>query len=401
MTSLKIAFVSPHDARDPHTWSGLPNAMITVLNRAGADVEVISPLNRKARYLFLPTWLACKITNKFYKTDMEPLLIASYAREIERRMGSRRFDAILSTEPFVISKLNRPEPITCWSDSVWDLMTNYYFFNPPQSFGVKCRKDEQQALQKAAHAVYASDWAAAGASEHYRVDENKLAVIPFGPNLDIQHDRSGVESTIAARHRDRCVLLFLGVDWKRKGGAIALETARLLNDRGLKTELIVAGCKVPGEKPSFVKEIGYISKRTPQGRRQLSELLRTCNFLILPTRAECAGVVFSEASAFGLPIITTDTGGIPTYVRQGINGVRIPLTASAETYAEHIWRLFHDSAAYNSMALAGWEEYRQRLNWETSISSLLSLIGQAPSFSQAAQPLAPLALNFAQESSPK
>jgi glycosyltransferase involved in cell wall biosynthesis len=117
---------------------------------------------------------------------------------------------------------------------------------------------------------------------------------------------------------------------------------------------------------------------TPQGKDQLAELLRTSNFLIFPTRAECAGVVFSEASAFGLPIITSDTGGIATYVRQGVNGIRIPLTASAGSYAEHIWRLFHDRAAYGSMALAGWEEYRQRLNWETSVSSLLSFLAQGP-----------------------
>jgi glycosyltransferase involved in cell wall biosynthesis len=294
-------------------------------------------------------------------------------------MNGRRFDAILSTESFVISKLNRPEPITYWSDAVWDLMANYYYFDASQTFAAKWRRHEQQAAEKATHAVYASNWAASGASEHYRVDKNKLAVIPFGPNLDIQHDRSAVESAISKRRQDRCVLLFLGVDWKRKGGSIAMETARLLNDRGLKTELIVAGCHVPGEKPPFVKELGNISKRTVQGRRKLSELLRTSNFLILPTRAECAGVVFSEASAFGLPIITSDTGGIATYVRQGVNGIRIPLAASPEAYAEQIWRLYFDRAAYSSMALAGWEEYRQRLNWETSISSLLSLIGSGPS----------------------
>jgi glycosyltransferase involved in cell wall biosynthesis len=293
-------------------------------------------------------------------------------------MNGHQFDAILSTEPFVISKLNRPEPITYWSDAVWDSMTNYYFFDPPQSFSAKWRVHEHQAVRRAAHAVYASDWAAKGATEHYGVDDKKLAVIPFGPNLDINHDRSAVESAIATRRRDCCVLLFLGVDWKRKGGSIAIQTARLLNERGLKTELIVAGCRVPCEKPRFVKELGYISKRTPQGRHQLSDLLRTSNFLIFPTRAECAGVIFSEASAFGLPIITTDTGGIATYVRQGVNGIRIPLTASAETYADEIWRLFYDRTAYRSMALAGWEEYRQRLNWETSISSLLSLLRQGP-----------------------
>ena len=107
-------------------------------------------------------------------------------------------------------------------------------------------------------------------------------------------------------------------------------------------------------------------------------MLQTANFRIFPTRAECAGVVFSEASVFDLPIVTSETAGIATYMRQVVNGIRIPLAASAETYAEQIWRLFYDRTAYGSMALAGWEEYKERLNWETSISSLLSLLGQGP-----------------------
>ena len=43
-----------------------------------------------------------------------------------------------------------------------------------------------------------------------------------------------------------------------------------------------------------------------------------------------------------------------------------------------IWRPFHDRTAYSSMALAEWEEYRQRLNWEAFISCLLSLLRQGP-----------------------
>lgn len=376
MRSLKIAFVSAWDARDPHTWSGTSNAILTYLNRAGAHVEVISPLSRRLRYVFSLKWLACRMTRRYYQTDREPLLVASYARQIERRMKRNRFDAIFSTEPFAISGLDRVEPIAYWSDAVWDQMTNYYFFDPPRSFSAKWREHEQRAVKKATYAVYASDWAATGARDHYQVDQSKLAVIPFGPNLDINHVVSELESSLAARRRDSCVLLFLGVDWKRKGGPLAIETARILNDQGLKTELIVAGCRVPGEKPPFVRELGYISKRSPEGRCQLSELLRTSHFLIFPTRAECAGVVFSESSAFGVPIITSDTGGIATYVRQGVNGVRVPLSAGAEIYAEQIWRLFHDRTAYEAMALGGWQEYTQRLNWDTSISSLLSLLGQ-------------------------
>ena len=369
----KIAFVSLHDPADPQTWSGTPSSVLTHLNRAGAQVEVIGPLSRKTRYLLSLTWAACKMKNRVYHTEREPLVAASYARQIERQMRGRHFDAILTFESFLISRLDRPEPITYWSDSVWDLMAEYYYFNPTKSFHNKARLQERQAMENAEHAVYSSDWAAGGARKHYQIAEEKLSVIPFGANLEIRHDRANIESAIAERSRDSCVLLFLGVDWQRKGGDLAVETARLLNVQGLKTQLIVAGCSVPPWKPDFVTELGFISKRTPEGRSKIFELLRTSNFLIFPTRAECAGVVLSEASAFGLPIITTDTGGISTYVRQGINGIRLPLSADASVYAEHIWHLFHDRTSYETMALAGWEEYKNRLNWESSVSSLLSL----------------------------
>lgn len=374
MSPVKIAFVSAWDVRDPHTWSGIPHSILNFLHRDGVDVEVISPLSRRFRYLFLGRWLACKVGRKYYQTDREPLLIASYARQIERRMKGRRFDAILTTEPFAIAKLDRPEPITYWSDAIWDLMANYYWFNPLRSLSETWRENERQAIARSANAIYASEWAAGGARNRYQIAQDKLAVLPFGPNLEIDHDRSEVESAVGARPQDRLKLLFLGVDWQRKGGAIAAETARLLNQQGLPTELIVAGCRVPGEKLDFITERGFISKRTPEGKRELAELLKTSHFLIFPTRAECAGVVFSEASAFGLPIVTADTGGVGTYVRQGVNGIRLPLAATAESYAEQIWRLFHDGVAYRSMALAGWEEYEQRLNWEVSVSTLVPLL---------------------------
>ena len=40
-------------------------------------------------------------------------------------------------------------------------------------------------------------------------------------------------------------LLWVGVDWERKGGHIAYSTMVELNNRGIETELIVCGCTPP------------------------------------------------------------------------------------------------------------------------------------------------------------
>lgn len=118
-----------------------------------------------------------------------------------------------------------------------------------------------------------------------------------------------------------CRLLFLGVDWTRKGGELAFEIAGELNRQGLKTELTVVGCtpQLSMPMPPFVRVIGYVSKASREGADLINQQLATSHFVILPSRAEAAAVVVAEASSYGLPSITSDVGGLPTLVRDEIH----------------------------------------------------------------------------------
>src|SRR5436190_335365 len=82
-------------------------------------------------------------------------------------------------------------------------------------------------------------------------------------------------------------------------------------------------------------------------RRQLEKLFETSDFLLLPTRSECYGMVFCEASAYGLPSITTDTGGISGAVKDGENGFMLPLSARGQEYAEAIAKVYLDDQLYS------------------------------------------------------
>ena len=84
----------------------------------------------------------------------------------------------------------------------------------------------------------------------------------------------------------------------------------------------------------------------------------------MPTRAECAGIVFCEASAFGVPSITTNTGGVSTNVQDGINGFALPPEATATDYAEKIEELFFDDAAYRQLIKNSRKKFEEELNWE-------------------------------------
>ena len=65
-----------------------------------------------------------------------------------------------------------------------------------------------------------------------------MRCIEFGANIDNQ---DVVEHTF--NYTDHLHVLFLGVDWVRKGGEIAVKTCRLLNGNGIKTTLHVVGIK--------------------------------------------------------------------------------------------------------------------------------------------------------------
>ena len=169
----------------------------------------------------------------------------------------------------------------------------------------------------------------------------------------------------AKKKPDTCQLLFIGVDWQRKGGEIAFETLLQLEEMCIPTELIVLGCTPP--KP-FLHEhmtvIPFLNKRDERQYRELNRLFATSSFMILPTRSDCVPMVLAEANAFGLPVVTTQTGGIPSIVRQGENGFTLPLSARGPDYARVIAEVYQDDLRYAQLVKSSRAAFDERLNWD-------------------------------------
>jgi glycosyltransferase involved in cell wall biosynthesis len=113
---------------------------------------------------------------------------------------------------------------------------------------------------------------------------------------------------------------------------------------------------------------GYLSPRGADGRSSLNQLLQRAHFLIMPTRAEASARSLCEAGAFGVPVVTTATGGLPCLVRDGLNGFSVPLAAGPEQYAELISSHCADPSAYRELARSSFHEFEQRLNCVCSLA---------------------------------
>ena len=95
------------------------------------------------------------------------------------------------------------------------------------------------------------------------------------------------------------------------------------------------------------------------------------------TRAKNPSATIScEAAAFGLPVITTDTGGVSGVVREGENGHLLPYEAGGADYARLIAEIYRDDARYGELVQKSRQAFEERLNWDTWAQTVKRLIAE-------------------------
>ena len=118
--------------------------------------------------------------------------------------------------------------------------------------------------------------------------------------------------------------------------------------------------------PAAVRYFGYLAKSKPADLAIWHQCFSACHVLLLPTRAECFGVVFAEAAAFALPSISTRVGGVPDAVADGLSGVLFDRDDGPASYCNVLQRLAGDLDHYQALARSAYQHYLNKLNWHTT-----------------------------------
>lgn len=358
----KIAFLCNGDPEDKSLWSGTMYKMYESLLKNGYEVEYLPAVKftqKEEAFFEKIAGTHEKILNRTFNRHQFYLKARIASARLQKILKNKEFDVLFSAcQINEIAFLNIKQPIIFVNDILLDQHIGYYPYY--MGLGWYSKKIttyiEQKALQNCAAVILPSEWSVERAVERYRLSPEKVHLLRFGPNIEVPEEISKKD------YAGELIMLFLGVDWQRKGGDIALKTTEILREKGFPVKLLVVGC-VPPVQSDAMEVIPFLNKNKPEDYERLKQLLSQSHLLFLPTRAECYGIVYCEASAYGLPSIATATGGVTSIVKDGINGFTLPESAEAEEYAQLIEKLLTPEKL-TILSQSSRKRYEEFLTWE-------------------------------------
>lgn len=221
-------------------------------------------------------------------------------------------------------------------------------------------ENERRVFRAARVVVAWSSWAARSLKDQcqYGVPADRVLVAP---------PASIVSAGKVEPRRNLRRILFVGNDWKRKGGPLLLQWhQQRWADR---CELwIVSSQAVMDPESRNVRWLGAVPND-----KLIAEIFPAADLFVFPTQSDMTPVVLAEAIAAGLPCVTSRIAGIPDLVDEGYTGFLLPPDDHAGFIAA-VERLMEDSQLLQAFSSAALERARTCLNGPTQFNHLLDAL---------------------------
>jgi len=388
---MKVAYLNYFDLLNPQSWTRSEYGFIYTNYKKAKSLESLAEVNYicaldyqlspwRNRQVQVKRWWYESVWKRRYVHWATPDLGASLARQIQERLRNDPVDLIIGSDTTLVSQLRVDIPVILWATNLFTpLLDRYPDYQNLCGETIRGFKDfDRQSLKTCQRFVFPSHWAADNAHQVYGLPREQIDVVPYGANLAHEPSLEQVKTAIAQRSEDTLNLLFVGVDWQRKGGDLAVAVAGWLNQQGIPTQLTLVGGRVPQEVEalSYVTSVGFIDKFSEAGAMAMAQLFERSHLLVLPSEAETYGNVLCEANAFGVPVLATAVDGMPTIVENDRNGRTFPRHQFVEGASRYVQELFEGRDRYLELAYQARHEYEKRLNWQVVGQRMASILNR-------------------------
>lgn len=349
-----------HDPRNPDAGSGTDYNIYQSFLRAGYQVEILGPFSPSPQNIFEQgiKRIYKHFSKKSYlKWDLTYSFQTAFA--LNNAIKQTRPDVVFTIFPPLLIMYNSNVPCVFRTDTSFVSMQKFnstYGSTPLKVLNWM----EGKAVKHSQRIIVTSTWAAKELSKNHQVDLGKIEIIP-APAAIPYVDLVKIKKTPPYFTNSTIHLLMVARDFYGKGGDIAIETVKLLNNSGINSNLIICGCK--GEDQQCVKFVGPFRKSTPVELESYLSFYQSSDILIHPSRYDGAAIVPAEAAAFGVPTITNNVGGMGTSVLDGINGYVLPTGSPASLYANKIQYLVENPGIYAKLSQNARDRYESEQNW--------------------------------------
>jgi len=230
---------------------------------------------------------------------------------------------------------------------------HYPDFDRRKLFSKSWIEREKTIYQHASMVFTRSTNIARSVMDQYACEPNKVSCVYAGSNVKVD------SVPTAGRDYRAKNILFVGIDWKRKGGPDLLEAFRSVLRVHPDAQLTIVGCSPPASVPNC-----NIVGRVPLD--QVRTYYERASVFCLPTRLEPFGVAFIEALAHRLPVVATNIGAIPDFVLDGEDGYLVE-TNNVEQLAQALIDLLGDPEKCQVFGERGYHLVSTRYTWKKAV----------------------------------
>lgn len=172
---------------------------------------------------------------------------------------------------------------------------------------------------------------------------------------------AGSNAAVSARKTDnvdyaRPHILFIGFDWKRKGGDDLVAAFKLVLEKFPKARLTIVGARPDLQIPNC-EVIG------PGQPDDLNQYYQRASVFCMPTYREPFGIVFIEAMAAHLPVVATRIGAIPDFVEEGGNGLLVE-PGDVQGIANALIKLLDNPSMARRFGERSFQIIQERYSWD-------------------------------------
>ena len=314
----KLIVLYEEDKLNPkNTWSGtcyqLKEALKDYLDVVFIDAYDIKPIK-------LIKILSKKIEKHTTSYVVKPIYEKLHEIEINNRIKKYKDVPVLEICENVILKndfyLYRDMAYACYKDVYEELKNDnndygHGMLNFISKKALKKRIIREEKIQHLAKGTFfMGKWLKDLMSKYYPNEKDKF--IHAGGGLNKELKISDIKKDLNLNS-----ILFVGIDFKRKGGELLLKAFDILNkEYNDNAKLYIAGPNIKKEE----NNICYVGKAS---REELSTLFNKCNIFCMPSRFEAYGLVFIEAMCYGMPIVSYNRYEMPHFIQNEVNGYLI------------------------------------------------------------------------------